>query len=457
MKRMNNLYDKMISYSNILYVFNRIKGKCHNKGKVMEFMRYKNCFLMDILVRLKNNSYIFSKYHIFLIREKKYRIIMSESIGDKIVNQLVSYFILLPSFNCLIDENIATRSGRGSSYGYKLFERYINCIGVNKEIYVLRIDINKYFYNINHGILFSMLEKRIKDRKALNILWDIISLTDRKYVNDDINRLIKREIDRINTLNISDGYKERLIEELKGIPLYKKGYGLSIGCLTNQLLACFFLNDLDYYIKEDLGCKYYIRYMDDLYILSDNKGYLRDCYGGIINYLSKIELVANKKSGIYRLKEGVSFLGYTYMLNNKRLFIRYDNNTIKKIRRKISFLYDHDFNLYYKSIASYKGYFAKCNTSLFFDKYKDLCFDSNYDKYVLVKKRYKKDIVFIRDRNRYYTYDDDLLYINGLFKKNYSFFRRYRLASVRSDYVVLHGNEIIEKKSGKTEKGLGFF
>ena len=83
----------MISYSNILYVFNKVKSKCHNKDRFMSFVRYKNCFLIDILEKLRNNSYSFSNYHIFLIHEKKYRIIMSENISDKIVNQLVSYFI----------------------------------------------------------------------------------------------------------------------------------------------------------------------------------------------------------------------------------------------------------------------------------------------------------------------------------------------------------------------------
>ena len=144
MKRLNNLYDNMISYRNILFVFNRIKSKCHNKNKIMNFIRYKNCYLIDILEKLYSNNYVFSKYHIFLIHEKKYRIIMSENIFDKIVNQMISYFILLPSMKCLIDSNIATRKGRESSYGYMLFEKYIKESNYN-DMYVLRIDISKYF------------------------------------------------------------------------------------------------------------------------------------------------------------------------------------------------------------------------------------------------------------------------------------------------------------------------
>lgn len=433
----------MISYSNILFVFNNVKNRCHNKNKLMKFIRFKNCYLYDILEKLRNNSYSFSNYHIFLIHEKKYRIIMSETISDKIVNQLVGYFILLPSFKCLIDSNIATRKGRGSSYGYRLFEKYVNDIGTNKNIYVLRIDIKKYFYNISHVILLSMLERRIKDKKAINILKKIIDLTDYDYVNDNIKKLIDKEIGRVNSLNISIREKDKLINELKSIPLYRKGYGLSIGCLTNQLMAIFYLNDIDHIIKEELNCSRYIRYMDDLYLISDDKGYLECCFDRINDELNRIELNINNKSGIYRLKEGVSFLGYTYTLTSNKLLVRYDNNTIRRIDKKLKYLFDNDFNSYYSSISSYKGYFIRCNTNLFFDKYNYLCIYNNYDKYRIIKNRYKGYIVFIKVKNRYYTYDDDLVYINGLFGTNVYYFKYYKLLYIKRDYVILDGNCIM--------------
>lgn len=419
MRRLNNLYDNMISYRNIVFVYNRIRSKCHNKNKIMCFDRYKNCYLIDILERLKSSTYSFSRYHIFLIHEKKYRIIMSENVFDKIVNQMISYYILLPSMNCLIDSNIATRRNKGSGYGYKLFDSYVKSIG-SREIYVLRIDISKYFYNIDHDILFSKLERRIKDKKALFILKKIISLTDDDYVNKSISYLINSEIKRVNNLNISVNEKNKLINELRGIPLYNNGKGLSIGCLSNQLMAVFYLNDLDHYIKEVLKCKYYIRYMDDMYILSGDYDYLKECFGSIRDVLRGIKLDVNKKSGIYKLKDGVSFLGYTYT----NVFIRYNSNTIRRINRKIKYLYNDNFDLFFRSISSYKGYFIRCNTSLFFSRYNDLCMNSRYDKYLVIKKRYSNYLVFIKYRNSYYTYDNDLYYVNKRFGTNYRWFKR---------------------------------
>jgi len=305
MKRLDNLYDKMISYRNVDYVFKRVRNNCHNKEKVFDFIKYKNCNIIEILERLKNNNYSFSRYNIFLIKEKKYRIIMSENISDKIVNQMISYFILLPAFRNLIDTNVATRKGKGTSYAYDMVERYVRSIGLDKEIYVLKIDISKYFYNIDHDILFSMIKKRIKDEKALDIILQIISLTDYDYINERIKELVNNEIKRIKKLKISNKEKMKKIKELNSIPLYEKGRGASIGCLSNQMLALFYLNEVDHFIKEKLKHKYYVRYCDDLCIFDTDKEKLKKSFILIEEELNKLKLKINNNSGIYRLKEGI--------------------------------------------------------------------------------------------------------------------------------------------------------
>ena len=446
MKRLNNLYDNMISYSNVNYVYNKVKNNCHNKEKVFEFLKYKNCNIIDILEKLKKEEYIFSKYNIFLIHEKKYIIIMSENISDKIVNQMISYFILLPAFKNLIDTNVATRKNKGTSYAYNIIEKYVRSIGLNNEIFVLKIDINKYFYNINHEILYNMIKRRIKDKKSLKIIKNIINLTDEEYINNRINKLVSDEIYRINKLSISQKEKNKKINELKKIPLYEKDRGISIGCLSNQILALFYLNDIDHYIKEELKHKYYIRYQDDLYIFDKDIDRLKQSFFLIKRELNKLKLNINNKSGIYNLKNGISYLGYTYFVKNNSLVIKYTNNTIRKINRKLNKLYNSDFNLYYKSINSYKGYFKKCNTNLYYYKYRLLELNSKYDKYKLLKKRFNDSIIFIKSKDRYYTYQDDLKYLNNIFNtKRRSFVNRDVIKIENINYVILNSNDIFEK------------
>ncbi len=446
MKRLNNLYDKMISYSNANYVFNRIKNNCHNKKRVFAFLKYKNSNIVDILFKLKNQDYTFSNFGIFLINEKKYRIIMSENINDKIVNQMISYFILLPSFKNLIDTNIATRKNKGTSYGYKKINEYLKSIGTDKEIYVLKIDIKKYFYNIDHKILYSMLEKRIKDKKALKIIKEMISLTNYNYVNNDIDRLINEEINRISKLNLNPNELEKKIIELNNIPRYQKDKGLSIGCLSNQLFAIFYLSEFDHYVKEVLKYKYYIRYMDDIYFFDTNKEKLENSFNLITNKLKELKLEVNNKSGIYRMQEGISFLGYTYYIKNSKIIIKYTNSTIRKIDRKLNKLYNSNFEYYYRSIRSYNGYFIRSNTKLYNNKYYNKRLVSKKDKYSFIKEKYNDSIVFIKYKNKYYTYNNDLMYVKTYIKKRYNSITEKefnKFIRKEKNYVVLEGNKII--------------
>lgn len=363
MKRVNNIYNNIVNYSNINNVFNILIKNINNKKYLYNYIKYKNCFIIDILERLYNNNYIFSKYNIFLIKDKKYRIIMSECISDKLVNYFISYYILIPNLGCLIDSTVATRKNKGCEYAYKLFNKYIYKLGIN-NIYVLKIDIKKYFYNINHDKLNSMLERKFKDRKCLNLLYQVIDSTDSSYINAEITSIVNKEIDRVNKLNISSKEKNIKIKELKSIPLYKKGIGLSIGCLTNQVLANFYLHDIDIYIKEKLKCKYYIRYMDDLVLLDKDKSKLNKWFKDIESKLNNIDLEINKKSNIYKLDVGVSFLGYTYKVNNNKVIIKYNKKTISKISKRLKYLKKHNYNKYILSLNSYKGYFKRSNTKL---------------------------------------------------------------------------------------------
>ena len=134
-KRYNNLYDNILKYENAKEMFYKIKKSCKNKSEVYDFSLNLNQNIYDILYKLYKNNYKFSKYRIFLIKEPKYRLIMSECISDKLVNHLVSNFILLPSLEpSLIYSNVATRKNKGSGLAFNLFVKYINSFQNKKEM-----------------------------------------------------------------------------------------------------------------------------------------------------------------------------------------------------------------------------------------------------------------------------------------------------------------------------------
>ena len=127
------------------------------------------------------------------------------------------------SFNfparCLEDFNVASRKDMGMKRGLEIYQHWRKYF-YNKygDYYILKCDISKFFASIDHKRLKEKLLRRIKDPDALKIVFDII-----------------------------DSDSE----------------GLSIGNMTSQVLAIFYLNDMDHFIKEHLHIKGVIRYQDD--------------------------------------------------------------------------------------------------------------------------------------------------------------------------------------------------
>ena len=200
MRRLNNLYNKINDIDVIMHMYDKVISKnTNNKRKIYSFNNYYSCNIVNIKNIIESNNYVPLRYNIFLIREPKLRIIMSQNIRDKIINHLVAKYFLIDVFDkTLINENCATRINKGTQYGLKLFKKYFNYYK-NKydKFYILKLDISKYFYNIDHNIVKELVKKKIKDKKVLKIINSIIDSTDCDYVNKKINELKEREVNKI--------------------------------------------------------------------------------------------------------------------------------------------------------------------------------------------------------------------------------------------------------------------
>lgn len=385
-KRKNdNVYYDPITFSNVFATWKIVRGTCKNRKAVFNFSLNKNTNSYAIYTVLKEKRYRPLPFRLFLIFEPKARLVMSQTVSDKIVNHFVTNYYLLPILEKkLIDQNVATRKNKGSEYANKLIINYINSIRIKdttKEIYCLKVDISKYFYSINHEILINKLQKVIKDENVINIIKTIIGETNKPYINETIAK-----------------YNEKYNTN---IPEYKYGTGISIGAMTSQFLAIFFLNDLDHYIKEKLKCKYYIRYMDDFLIFDTNKDNLKIVWKEIQEELSKIKLTMNPKSGIHKLTVGITFLGYSYKIINNKFKISYRKKTYLKIVKKLNALKAKNIIQYYRSYASYYGYLNKIVKHERKFKMKAV------EKHTFFKEKYPHHIIFIKEGSFYKTYKDD--------------------------------------------------
>lgn len=414
MKRKNNLYDSSISLENLYKMYNIIKKKMVNKKLLYKYFLNLNTNIYNIVDKLEKFNYTFGTYFIFLIKEPKYRIIMCQNLSDKIVNHWVSKYILIPALEpSLIDTNVATRTGKGSEYAFKTIINYYNKIDKNKEYYVLKIDIKKYFYNIDHEILYLKLAKKIKDKKALFFVKTIIESTDNHYINKAINYIKAKELGIVKNNNSTNKVKERLINEINNIPIYHKGKGLPIGNLSSQILAIFFLSDIDHFIKENLKHKMYIRYMDDLVIIDSDKNKLKNTMSIITEKLEQEKLQVNNKSNIYALSDGFIFLGYKFIAKNDMLYINYNKQTLKKVKYNLK--YKKNVEDYLRSVNSYKGYFIRGTNKRTFKSFVDVKESSVYNKYEKYKEKYEKVLILFKSGTFYKCYYEDAYIMNYLF------------------------------------------
>ena len=362
MKRASNLYSDLYNLDNIINMTDKVLSKVKNKERREKFLLYYSEHIISIKKRLLSNNINLGKYNIFLITDPKCRVIMSQSIEDKVINHLIAEYLLVRVFEKrYIDSMCATRVGKGSGYATKLMKKYLNEIKLRyNKFYILKLDIKKYFYNIDHNVLKRILKDNIKDKKALDLLFKVIDSTNDTYINEQI---IKLKNNRINNLS-----NEKLILETKDIPLYKYDKGCGIGDQTSQAFGLIYLNEICHFIKEKLHIKYFINYMDDFIIIHHDRNYLNYCLNTIKDkLLNNYKLELNRKTRIYNINEGIEFLGYRYILKNNKVIIKLRNITKKNFKKNVNMLkllreYNYISDKKYEMLLSgYKGVLSKGN------------------------------------------------------------------------------------------------
>ncbi len=330
--------------------FNVVSKNCRNKNKLFRFERTMMTILIDNINRVNNNNYTPGKYNIFLIRRPKFRIVMSLSIIDKIINHVVTTKYLIPTLDKYLNfRNVATRKGMGADYGVRLVKKYIEENKKHDKFYVLKMDISKYFYNIDHNILKSMLKDKF-DTDIYDLICKIIDSTNNDYVNSTIYNIKTKELNKKYNKDIDD------------IPYYEYDKGLPIGNMSSQYLAIYYMSNIDHYIVHNLKIKHYIRYMDDLVLIHHDKEYLEKCRDIIEEKLNnELKLKINNKTKIYDINDGFDFLSYNFKVINKKTIISISKKTYRNIKKNIKNLKGNieEFNSY----GNYRNSFRFSNNT----------------------------------------------------------------------------------------------
>ena len=333
-----------VNYYNLRKLYDKeINKNVKNKRILYNFQKKKELYILPMYNELVNNTYNGGKYNIFLIHKPKIRVIMSQSVYDKTINHYITRAVLeLKLSKYLSYSNVATRKNMGTSRGIELLKKYIERNKKYDTFYFLKFDIKKYFYNIDHEVLKSLIINDLEEDEY-EIISRIIDSTNKSYVNKVITGLDSN------------------------LPKYEYGKGLPIGNLSSQFLAIFYLSRLHHYIIHDLHIKEIVIYMDDYILIHHDKEYLKYVLSIIeekLNREYKLELNKNK-TYIKPSKEGITFLGYHFRVVNKKTIITLTSDAKKRIRKGIKttkYLIDNNY-------IEFKSAFSSINTYKYSYKY----------------------------------------------------------------------------------------
>ena len=258
------MIEKIADMENLLLAFYKAqKGKSH-KTDVIRYRENLDANLRGLQQQILTGKIDVGKYNLFNIYDPKQRVVCAAAFDERVLHHAIMN-VCAPYFERqFIHTTYANRTGKGT---FKALEEAHRAMG--KYRYVAKLDVRKYFNNIDHSVLKDLLRHIFKDRHLLDLLSAVI-----------------------------ESYE------------VEKGRGLPIGNLTSQYFANYYLSGLDHYAKEELRAAVYVRYMDDILLFGNDKRELGIKVEQICQYSQSKLHLEMKPPQIQQTSENTTFLGY---------------------------------------------------------------------------------------------------------------------------------------------------
>ena len=307
MKRKSNLYTQIITLDNLhLADAHARKGKGHQYG-VQLHDKNRESNIEQLHKLLVSKSYKTSKYATFKVFEPKERLVFNlPYFPDRITHHAIMN-VLEPIFNSLFtNDTYSCIKGKGIHCASENLKKALRDQDNTK--YCLKLDIVKFYPNVNHDILKALLRRKFKDNDLLYLLDEIIDSAD----------------------------------------------GLPIGNYLSQYFANYYLTYFDIWIKSDLKIKHYFRYADDVVILSNDKAHLHAVLAKIKYYLNvNLKLEVKNNYQVFPVEaRGIDFVGYVHY--HTHTFLR------KSIKKRFAKAVSKKKNK--ATISAYYGWAKHCNS-----------------------------------------------------------------------------------------------
>ena len=314
------LYSRVVDWSNLLLAYRKAARHKRGKASTAGFEHQLADHLLQVQAELTEFTYEPGAYVHFTIHDPKHRTISAAPFRDRVVHHALCN-IIEPLFEAqFIPHSYANRVGqRHTRSRSTICRRLRRC-----HRYVLRIDIVKHFPSIDHERLYDILADTLRDKA---VRW-----------------LIVRIIASGNDV-LADEYETVYFP---GDDLFAatRARGLPIGNLTSQFWSNCYLNPLDWFVTQDLGCGAYLRYVDDFALFGDSRRQLYAWKRAIVDFLATLRLTMHEpQAQVVPTTNGIPWLGFVVYPTHRRLKRR---NAIHFTRRLA-----HNLDLYQSGAISF--------------------------------------------------------------------------------------------------------
>jgi len=296
-----SLYARIHTWDNLLLAYRKASKGKRSKEPAARFEYHLEDNLITLQDELRTKTYHPGAYNSFYIHEPKRRLISAAPFRDRVVHHALCN-VIEPIFErSFIHDSYANRVGKGTHRALDRAQRY-----ARRYRYVLPCDVRQFFPSIDHAILRDILARKIRDPDTMwlidRILESGVGVLSEEY------QMVWFPGDDPST---GSG---------QGLLAAERPRGLPIGNLTSQFWANCYLNPFDHFVKRELRCQGYVRYVDDMLLFGDDKDQLWAWKRAIVARLARLRLTIHEECAQVRpVTEGFPFLGFVVYPHKRRL------------------------------------------------------------------------------------------------------------------------------------------
>lgn len=279
----NNLFGQIIEFDNLFHAYREARRGKRYRAEVMRYAAHAEEHLINLQNHLIWGSWQPGRPRSFTVLEPKRRDIQAPPFTDRVLHHALAQ-VVGPLFErTFITDSFACRSGKGTQAAVNRAQHFLRRARRQwgDGVYVIKADVSKFFQSIRHDVLMTEITRVVSDPRVLDLWRRILA----GYGHDD-------------------------------------GVGLPVGALTSQLGANIILNRLDHVAKDNMGLRYYLRYMDDFVVIVPGRAQARSVLAALTEQVNALGLSLNPKTAYHPWQRGLDYCGYriwpTHILPRKR-------------------------------------------------------------------------------------------------------------------------------------------